>query len=394
MLSQIVRNITPSATCELGGTVAALRAAGENIVSLNMGEGDFPTPEKICKAAYRAIADGKTKYVGVCGIIELREEICRKLEQENHVRYTPSQICVSTGAKQALNNAVLAVINPGDEVIISTPCWVSYIEIVKLYGGIPVCVDTTDSFMLDIRAIEQAVSERTAAIIINSPNNPTGAVYSREVLEQLVDLAVRHNLYIISDEVYEKLVYNGCEHICMASVSEIGYEHVILVNGFSKTYSMTGWRIGYSAAPVEIADGINAIQGHTTSNSATFTQWAAITALQDCEADVQKMVAAFEQRKNATYARLNAIPGITCENVNGAFYLLPDVSSYFGKKFCGKTIKDSFDFCEFILEQAHTALVPGDAFQAPGHVRIAYTNSMENIEDGLARIEVALTKLL
>lgn len=393
MLSEIVRNITPSATCELEGTVADLKAAGVDIIGLNAGEPDFITPEKIRKAAFEAIEAGKTKYVNIPGIVELRREICKKLEKDNGVVYAPEQICVSTGAKQALNNAVLAVMNPGDEVIIPMPGWVSYIEIVKLYGGVPVCVDTKDDYQLDVDAIAAAVTDKTAAVLINTPNNPTGAVYSRESLEKLATLAVQHNFYIISDEVYEKLIYGETKHECVASFSKEAYEHTIVINGMSKAFAMTGWRIGYSAAPKEIAAGINAIQGHTTSNSATFTQWASIVALNSCEDDVRSMVAEFRARKDYAYSRLTAMPGVSCKNVDGAFYLLPDVSAYFGKAYKGSVIKDSFDFCNFILNEAHVAIVPGAAFNSPNTVRIAYTNSMDKIVEGMDRIEAALAQL-
>lgn len=393
MLSKIVSGITPSATCELEGTVADLKAAGVDIIGLNAGEPDFMTPETIRKACYDAIEAGKTKYVNIPGIAELRREICKKLERDNQVRYEPDQICVSTGAKQALNNAVLAVVNPGDEVIIPMPGWVSYIEIVKLYGGIPVCVDTKPDYQLDIPAIEAAVTDKTAAIIINSPNNPTGAVYTRESLLALADLAVRRDFYVISDEVYEKLIYGDTEHVCIASFSPEAYDHTIVINGMSKAFAMTGWRIGYSAAPKEIAAGINAIQGHTTSNSATFTQWAAMTALQSCEGEIQRMVGEFKKRKDYCYDRLVHMPGITCKNVDGAFYLLPDVSAYYGKQFQGNMIRDSFDFCNYILNEAHVAIVPGGAFNSANTVRIAYTNSMEKIQQGLDRIEAALRQL-
>lgn len=393
MLSEIVRNITPSATCELEGTVADLEAAGVDVIGLNAGEPDFMTPEDIREACYAAIEAGKTKYVNIPGIAELRKEICKKLERDNNVHYEPSQICVSTGAKQALNNAVLAVMNPGDEVIIPMPGWVSYIEIVKLYGGIPVCVDTKPDFQLDVEAIEKAISPKTAAILINTPNNPTGAVYTRESLEQLAEIAVKNDIYIISDEVYEKLVYGDAKHECIASFSKEAYDHTIIINGMSKAFAMTGWRIGYSAAPEDIAHGLKDIQGHTTSNGTTFVQWAAIKALQDCDDDVVRMVSEYKKRKDYTYDRLTHMEGITCKNVDGAFYLLPDVSYYFGKKVDGKVIKDSFDFCNYILDEAHVAIVPGGAFNAPNGVRIAYTNSMEKIAEALDRMELALKKL-
>ena len=273
------------------------------------------------------------------------------------------------------------------------PGWVSYVEIVKLVGGIPVCVDCKEDYQLDLEAIEKAVTPKTAAIIINTPNNPTGAVYSRESLEKLAELAVQNDFYIISDEVYEKLIYGDSRHECVASFSQEAYEHTIIINGMSKAYCMTGWRIGYSAAPAEIASGISAIQGHTTSNSTTFVQWAAIEALDHNDATIAEMVKEFSRRRDYTYQRLTEMEGIKCNNVEGAFYLLPDVSYYFGKSNAERTIKDSFDFCDYILKEARVAIVPGAAFMAPDMVRIAYTNSMEKIREGMDRIEAALGQL-
>ena len=393
MLSKIAQNITPSATCELEGVVADMKAAGVDVIGMNAGEPDFDTPENIRDACKKALDEGKTRYVNVPGIAVLRQAIYEKMKKDNNVEYTPAQICVSTGAKQALNNAVMAVVNAGDEVIIPMPGWVSYVEIVKLVGGVPVCVDTKEDFQLDLEAIEKAITPKTAAIMINTPNNPTGAVYTRESLEKLADLAVKHDFYIISDEVYEKLIYNGKVHECVASFSEDAYNHTILINGMSKAYAMTGWRCGYTAAPAEIAAGINAIQGHTTSNGTTFVQWASVEALRNNDESIKAMVGEYAKRKDYTFGRLTAMEGITCANVDGAFYLLPDVSYYFGKKDGDKEIKDSFDFCSYILEKAHVAIVPGGAFNAPKCVRIAYTNSMEKIVEGMDRIEKALKEL-
>lgn len=393
MLSRVAQNITPSATCELEGVVADLKAAGVDVIGLNAGEPDFDTPENIRDACKDALDKGKTRYINVPGTADLRKAICAKLKRDNNVEYTPAQICVSTGAKQALNNAVMAVVNAGDEVIIPMPGWVSYVEIVKLYGGVPVCVDCKPDFQLDLDAIEKAITPKTAAIMINTPNNPTGAVYTRESLEKLADLAIKNDFYIISDEVYEKLTYNGKVHECVASFSEDAYNHTIIINGMSKAFCMTGWRCGYTAAPADIAAGISAIQGHTTSNSTTFVQVASIEALEKNDPTIKEMVVEYAKRKDYTYGRLTAMEGISCANVDGAFYLLPDVSYYFGKKYDDKEIKDSFDFCNYILDKAHVAIVPGGAFNAPKCVRIAYTNSMAKIQEGLDRIEKALGEL-
>ena len=393
MLSKIAANITPSATCELEGVVDEMLEKGIDVIGLNAGEPDFDTPENIRDICKKSLDEGKTRYVGIAGINPLKRAICAKLKRDNNVEYTPDQICVSTGAKQALNNAVMAVVNAGDEVIIPMPGWVSYVEIVKLVGAIPVCVNTKPNFQLDIEAIKAAITDKTAAIMINTPNNPTGAVYTREDLEALAQLAIEHDFYVISDEVYEKLIYNGKKHECMASFSKEAYDHCIIINGMSKAFAMTGWRCGYSAAPKEIAVGIKAIQGHTTSNSTTFVQWSAVEALEHNDDTIREMVDEYARRKDYTYNRLTAMEGITCENVDGAFYLLPDVSYYFKKKYNGKEIGDSFGFCSYILEKAEVAIVPGGAFNAPNCVRIAYTNSMPKIEEALDRMEKALKEL-
>ncbi len=393
MLSKIVSNITPSATCQLEGTVAAMKAAGIDVVALNIGEPDYGTPILIKDACKEALYAGKTTYVDTAGIPELRNAICEKLEKDNHVIYDPKQICVSTGAKQALYNAVFAVTNPGDEVIIPTPSWVSYVEMVKMVGGIPVCVDTLPDNQLDLDAITKAITEKTAAIIVNSPNNPTGAVYSRKSLEQLVDLAIQNDFMIISDEIYEKLIYGKASHVCIASLSPEAYDHCIVINGMSKAYRMTGWRIGYSAAPMIYAEGIKSIQGHVTTNSTTFVQWAAIEALRNGDASIKKMVEEFALRKDYAFKRLSAMRDVRCNDPEGAFYLLPDISAYFGKGSGERVIQDSFDMCDYILQEVRVALVPGGAFLSPNTIRVAYTNSMACIKEGMDRIETALAKL-
>ena len=394
MISDRIKRMTPSATIELDGIVANLRADGVEVISLNMGEPDFNTPEHIINACLKAIEEGKTKYVNVNGIPQLREAICIKLMRENHVKYESSQIVVSTGAKQALDNAVMAICNAGDEIIVPIPCWVSYIEMVKLADGVPVLVHTDpNSFQLDLAAIEKAITPKTRAIIINTPNNPTGAVYTEECLQELGELAVKHDFYIISDEIYEKLIYNNKKHVCIASLSEEIKEHAILINGLSKSFAMTGWRIGYSATPLDIARAISSLQGHTTSNSTTFVQWAAINALEGPTDTIESMRTKFDERRRYLVERLNSMPHISCFNVDGAFYLMPDISFYFGKRFDRRVIKDSVDFCTYMLEEARVAIVPGSAFEAPNSVRIAYSNSLEAIKQGMDNMEKALAKL-
>lgn len=393
MISKIVGGITPSATCELEGLIGSMKKEGIDVVALNIGEPDFKTPENVCAACEKAIDERKTTYVATAGVPELRQAICRKLLRDNGLEYAPEQICVSTGAKQALFNAVMAVTNPGDEVIIPTPGWVSYVEMVKLVGGIPVCVPCRDDFQLDIEAIQAAVTPKTAAIIINTPNNPTGAIYGLDSLQAIADLAVENDFYVISDEIYEKLAYGGCKHYSIAALSPEIYERTIVINGMSKAYRMTGWRCGYSAAPRHLAAGINGLQGHMTSNSTTFVQWAAIEALEQGEAEVQAMVEEFVKRRDYAYERVSKLPHVVCTKPDGAFYLMPDVSWYYGKKAGDKVIRDSFDMSEYLLQEYHVAVVPGGAFMSPGTLRIAYTNSLEEIKRGLDRVEEALSKL-
>ena len=394
MISQRIQNVTPSATSMLGGKISEMKAAGLDIASFNLGEPDFQTPQKIMDACSKAMLDGKTKYIAVGGILPLRRAICEKLEKDNHVAYDPSEVCVCTGAKQALYNAIMTICNPGDEIIIPTPCWVSYVEMVKLAGGKPVFVKTMPDFQLDVNAIEQAVTAHTKAVIINTPNNPTGAVYSLDALLHLAQLAVRHDFYVVSDEVYEKLIYDGAEHISIASLSPEMRERTITINGFSKAYSMTGWRLGYVAAPAEITKGLVSLQSHTTTNSTTFVQYAGIAALQDCAQDVETMRQEFAKRRAYMLERMEKLPDVTCTKPGGAFYLMPDVSSYYRKETAdGQQIRDSFDFCNYVLREAHVAIVPGAAFEMPKCVRFAYSVSVETIQKGMDRLEAALAKL-
>lgn len=393
MVSKIVGAITPSATCELEGLIGSMKKSGVDVVALNIGEPDFKTPENICQACKTALDERKTTYVATAGIPELRQAICRKLQRDNGLHYAPEQICVSTGAKQALFNAVMAVTNPGDEVIIPTPGWVSYVEMVKLVGGVPVCVPCKEDYQLDTAAIRAAVTEKTAAIIINTPNNPTGAVYGEAALQAIGELAVEKDLYVIADEIYEKLLYGERRHISLAALSEEFYRRTIVINGMSKAYRMTGWRIGYSAAPADIAKGISALQGHVTSNSTTFVQWSAIEALERGEADVEAMVEEFVKRRDYAYQRALALPHVKCTRPDGAFYLMPDVSWYYGKAAGDRRITDSFAMSEYLLQDYHVAVVPGGAFLAPEAIRIAYTNSLGEIRRGFDRIEEALSAL-
>ncbi|MBR6736098.1 MAG: pyridoxal phosphate-dependent aminotransferase [Oscillospiraceae bacterium] len=396
-LSKRILNINPSATLELSNRVSELRAQGVDIISYNVGEPDFFTPENIREAGKRAIDEGKTTYTPVAGIPELRRMISEKLQNDNNITYSPQEICLGVGAKQPLLNAVLAVCDDGTEVIIPTPCWVSYIEMVKLAGATPVLVPCKeeDGFELDMAAIEAAVTERTSAVLINTPNNPTGAVYSEETLRKLASLAVERDFVVIADEIYEKLIYNGKKHFSIASISPEVREHVVTINGFSKAYAMTGWRIGYSAAPLPITKGISAIMSHATSNICTISQYAGVEALTGPQESIENMRKEFDRRRVFLYERLNSIEGITCTQANGAFYLLPNVTFFFGKKTPdGRVLNDSFDVANFLLDDAHIAVVPGAAFEAPDNLRISYSNSLEALTIGMDRMEASLKKLV
>ncbi len=393
MVSDRIKNMTPSATSTLGGKIAEMKTAGIDIAAFNLGEPDFPTPDKVVKACTKAMEEGKTKYIAIGGILQLREAITRKLKKDNNLSYTANQICVSTGAKQAVFNAVMAVCNPGDEIIIPTPCWVSYVEMAKLAGAVPVLVPTDDKFHLIIEEIEKAITDKTKAIIINTPNNPTGAVYSEESLKELAALAIKNDFYVIADEVYEKLVYNDVKHVSIASLSEEMYKKTIVINGLSKSYSMTGWRVGYAAGPEDIIKGMTSLQGHVTTSSTTFIQWASIDALEKCEEEVENMRKEFLKRRDFMYERLNKIPGMQCPKPEGAFYLMPDVTYYFGKSYKDWKIESAADLCNYLLEEARVAVVPGNAFEAPKTIRFAYSVSIETIAAGMDRMEEALKKL-
>lgn len=336
---------------------------------------------------------GKTKYELVGGIRPLKEAICEKLREDNGVNYKPSQICISTGAKQALYNTIMALCDEGDEVILPIPCWVSYVEMVKLAGGIAVKVPTNEDYSLNIDNIKNAVTDKTKLILLNTPNNPTGAVYPKETLMELGKIAVENDIYIITDEVYEKLIYGKTEHICIASLSKELYEKCIVINGFSKAFSMTGWRIGYSAASEEITEAIVALQSNTTSNSTSFVQWAAIEALKSCDENIEEMRQEFQKRRDYMWQRLNDMPGIKCAKPEGAFYLMPKIDSCFGKSYGEYKIESASDMCEFLLMEGKIGAVPGEAFYDPKAIRFAYAFSMEEIEEGMNRMEKALTLL-
>lgn len=393
-LADRMNRFSGSASSVLFARVAELRRQGRDVISLNVGEPDFDTPDHIKEAGVKAIAENFTKYTPEGGIPELRQAIAKKLREDNGIEYAPHEVAASVGAKQAVSSAMLVIAGPGDEVLLPIPCWVSYAEMIRLAGATPVFVPVrADNYELDPDAIERAVTPNTKAIVICTPNNPTGAVYSEESLRRLGELAVKHDFFIVSDEIYEKLVYDGARHFSVASVSRDVRDRTVTVNGMSKAYAMTGWRIGYAAARADVIRGIVAVQSQTTSAAGAISQKAAVAALQGPQHDLQNMVAAFKRRKDYVVDRLNAVPGLTCPDGRGAFYAFPDVQPYLGKTFGGRRIETAMDLCEYLLDEALVAVVPGEAFHMPGKIRVSYSNSMENLEKALDRIESALAAL-
>lgn len=394
-LAERMSKFSGSPTSALIAKVAELKQQGKDIISLNVGEPDFGTPDYIKVAGMKAIADNFTKYTPGNGILELRQGIVKKLKEDNGIEYALNEVTTSVGAKQAIASTMMVIAGPGDEVLLPIPCWVSYTEMIRLAGATPVFVPVrTDNYELDLDALERAITPRTKAIIICTPNNPTGAVYSEESLRKLAELALEHDFFIVADEVYEKLVYDGAKHFSVASISKEVRDHTVTINGFSKTYAMTGWRVGYAASRPDVIKGIMAVQSQTTSATSAISQKAAAAALRGPQHDLEVMVAEFKKRKNYVVSRLNAIPGITCPDVKGAFYVYPDVGPYLGKSFKGKKIETAVDLCQYFLDEFLVSTVPGEAYNVPGKIRISYSNSMENLEKALDRIEKALQELV
>lgn len=394
MFTKRANSVQPSSLFELNSKVSQMIQDGIDVIKLNIGEPDFDTPDNIKKAACAAIENNFTRYTAVAGTMELREAIVNRLKEDFGVTYKPSEITVGTGAKQVLFQSVMALAEEGDEVLVPIPCWVSYEDMSRISGAKPVLVPTKnrpeDRFHLDLDAIEAAVTEHTTAIIINSPNNPTGVVYTREELEGLAALAKKHDFWIISDEIYEKLLYNGAEYVSMATVAP---ERSVIINGCSKGYAMTGWRVGYAAAPLDLSKKIQGLQGHITSGINSISQKAALEAFAGPQDSVELMRKQFAARLEMMYARLTAMPGVTCARPYGAFYLMPDITAYYGKSCEGTVIRNDRDMADYLLNKAHIAVAPGDSFHAPGCLRISYSNSMENLVKAMDRMDKALAAL-
>ena len=388
-LSNKVMDITPSSTLAVTAKAKQMKAEGIDVVGFGAGEPDFDTPEHIKQAAIKAIEDGFTKYTPASGTVELKKAICHKLKNENGLDYKQNQIVISNGAKHSLTNAFTAILNPGDEVIIPAPFWLSYPQMVKLADGVPVIVyaKKENDFKVTIEDLEKAVTDKTKALVVNSPSNPTGVVYTEKELRAIADFAVKYDLYVISDEIYEKLIYDGIKHVSIASFNEEIYKRTIIINGVSKSYSMTGWRIGYLAASEDVAKAISNVQSHATSNPNSIAQKATLAALtgpQDC---VEVMRKEFEARRNYMVERLSKISSFSIIKPQGAFYVVIDISNILGKEFEGRKIETADDFSEILLEKESVAVVSCTDFGFSNCIRLSYAISLENIKKGLDRIE-------
>lgn len=385
--SKKAMGISPSLTLGIDTLSKEMKAQGKDVISFGVGEPDFDTPVYIKEAAKAAIDRGCTKYTPVPGIMELREAIAERYRQVYGLSYTAASVVVSNGAKQSLYNTFQAILDPGDEVIIISPYWVTYPELVKMASGTPVIVEAMeeDDFQPDISKIEEAVTERTRAIIVNNPSNPCGNVYSRDNLEKIAQIAQKYDLVIVSDEIYDVLCYQG-EMISIASISDDAKSRTVIVNGMSKAFAMTGWRMGYTICDPSLAKVMTSYQSHSSSNPSSVSQYAALAALLGPKEDMKEMVAAFAARAKLIYQLLNEIPGVSCRMPAGAFYVLSNIKSALGKSYRGVRIENSVQFAELLLKEKLVAVVPGVAFGAEGYMRLSYATSEENIKKGIARI--------
>jgi aspartate aminotransferase len=383
-LASRVRGITPSATISIDTKTKALIQAGQPVINMSVGEPDFDTPSAASLAGIRAIATGQTRYTPAAGTLELRKAIVSKLMVENGLQYTPEQIVVSSGAKHSLFNVFLTICEPGDEVILPAPYWVSYPEQIRLCGAHPVVVPCTEEtgFKITPAQLKEVITPRTKAIVLNSPNNPTGAVYSEQELRALGEVLLEHDIYIVTDEIYEKLVY-GVQHLSLPALVPDLMPRAIVVNGFSKAFAMTGWRLGYVAAPLDVAKAMVSLQSHGTGSPSTMSQAAGVAAFDAFE---PKMIQEFERRRDAIVAGLQSLPGVKCVKPDGAFYAFPNISGLFGSQYKGRVIENAGDFCELLLEEALVSTVPGDAFGAPNNIRLSYATSFEDVVTAVARI--------
>lgn len=394
-LAQFTRHLKPSETLAISAKAKALRAQGRDVIDFSVGEPDFNTPANVIQAAERAMAEGFTKYTQASGLPALRQAIADKLRRENDLHYEPEQIVVSCGAKHALYNLAMVLVDPGDEVIIPGPYWVTYPAQVEMAGGVPVIIPTTaaEGFKITGEVLQRYLTPATKGIILNSPCNPTGAVYAPEELQDLADVLCDTDLYVITDEIYEHMVYDGLRQVSIATLSADLKERCIVINGLSKSYAMTGWRLGFCAGPADVTAACGHLQSQSTSNPTAFAQMAAIEALTGPQDSVHAMTAAFVERRDFVVARLNAIDGISCPMPQGAFYTFPKISALFGRRAGGGALSSSPAVVDYLLDAAGIALVPGEAFGADDHVRLSYAASMEALRTGLDRLDHAVQQL-
>ena len=394
-LSERVLAISPSVTLAIDAKAKKLRREGMDVIGFGAGEPDFCTPEYINDAGKFAIDAGITRYTPVAGTMDLRERVCEKLLRDNGVEYTPAEVMVSNGAKQALFTALYALLNPGDEVLVPTPGWVSYTEMVKMAGGVPVTVhgNEENDFIVTADMLRPYVTEKTKALILNSPNNPCGSVYSYEQMKDIAELAVECGFYIVSDEIYEKLIYDDVRHFCIASFGDEIKKQAIVVNGVSKSYAMTGWRIGYAAGPKHIIKAMTSFQSHASSNANSIAQYAAATALSCGDKYIKSMITEYDVRRRLMHRLLNEIDGLSARLPKGAFYMMMNLTDIMGKKFRGQEITNSTQFAELLLSEKRVTVVPALAFGDDRYVRLSYATSRANIVEGMRRIAAFISEL-
>ena len=388
-ISKIAAAIAPSATLAISAKAKQMKAEGIDVVNFGVGEPDFATPENVKEAGIQAIRDNKTKYTPAAGVLELRKAICKRMKEDLDLDYEPSQVVVASGAKHSVYLALMVCCDPGDEVVVAAPYWLSYAEMIRMAGAVPVEVraQASANFKITAEQLEAAITDKTKMFMLNSPSNPIGIVYTREELEALAAVCEKHGIYVLADDIYCNLVYDGIEYTSIASVSPAMKEQCIVVNGVSKSYAMTGWRVGYTLSNTTVAKAMASYASHSTGAPATMAQWAAIEALEGDQSSVEAMRQQFEERRNHLVERMNQIEGVSCIKPQGAFYVMMDMSGFVGKTMYGHVIQDDADFAALFLEKALVATVPCAAFAAPNYLRWSYATSMENIDKGLDRLE-------
>ena len=395
-ISQRAQKISPSPTLALDAKAKGMQAQGIDVISFAVGEPDFNTPEHIGQAGIEAIQQHFTRYTPAAGLPDLKKAVCARLKANFGQEYEPNQIVVSNGAKHSLFNVFTALLDEGDEVVLPTPCWVSYTEQIKLVGGVPVFCETKEEndFVMMASEFEAVITPKTKALMLNSPSNPTGGVYTAENLKAIAELCVKHDIYVIADEIYAQLLYDGQTYVSITAFGQEIKDRTIVINGVSKSYAMTGWRVGYTASSTSLAKVMGDIQSHMTSNAGNISQKAAVMALNGPQESIEAMRVEFEKRRNYMVERVNAIPGMSCRTPGGAFYVFPNITGFFGKTIRGKKINNSADLCDVILDEAKVAIVPGIAFEAEGFMRFSYATSMKNITEGLNRVEALLKEAI